>query len=606
MEKSIKSVISPLKKENISCFPVNIEDVKINGFWKYALERNRRVSIPLLYKLFLKHKTIENFEIESGIKEGEKTKRIATDSDLYKWIEGVSWDLQNEWDEKNLNLLDKLIDLIGKAQKEDGYLNTNPYRSEKKFENLKYSHELYCGGHLIQAGIAHYRTTGKENLLNIAIKWADLICEKFGKGKIEKTDGHPEIEMALVELYRTTGKEKYLEKSGFFLEIENPDYWGLPNIPFLKFNELTGHAVRMIYLCSGATDYYIETGNKKYLKVLKNLWEDLVLRKIYITGGIGSRYEGESFGFPYELPNLRSYCESCASVALMMWAYRMFLIEGECEYFDIFETTLYNSFLSSISYDGKKYFYVNPLASIGTYERKEWYDCTCCPPNIQRFIASLPGYFYAISKDGIYLNLYDSSESLITLLSGKKVKIIQKTDYPWKGRVLLIVEPEEEFNLYLRIPKWCKNGEIKLGEKIYKVISGKYFKVKIKGKEEILMDLNIKGDFYSANPSIESCRNCLSIKRGPLVYCLESVDNPEIDLFNSLIWEQKLKEKFENIFGGIITLNGEIFAGTNKLPLYEKSKDFKINYKRKKFKAIPYFLWANRGKSKMIVWIAKK
>jgi DUF1680 family protein len=597
-----KSIVNIVERKNVKCMACNIEDVKIEGFWKYVIERNRKVSIPLLYKLFVKNKTIGNFEIEAGIKKGEKTYRLATDSDLYKWIEAVSWDLQNQWNEKNVKLLDKLINLIGKAQKKSGYLNTAP-SIKKEFENLKYSHELYCGGHLIQAGISHYRSTGKENLLNIAIKWADYIYKKFGYGKIEKTDGHPEIEMALIELYRTTKNKKYLDLAKFFLEIKNPEYWGLPDIPILKFKELIGHAVRMMYLCCGATDYYIETGDKRYLKVLENLWSDLKNRKIYITGGIGSRYDGEAIGFPYELPNLRAYCESCASIALMMWAYRMFLIKGESQYFDIFETTLYNSFLSSVSFDGKKYFYVNPLASTGTYERKEWYDCTCCPPNIQRFISSLAGYFYSISEDGIYVNLYDRSEAKLKLVSGKNVKIRNETEYPWQGKVFISIESEEGFNLYLRIPVWSEKTEVKKGNEIYRPEKGKYFKVRIeKGKTEIELNLDVKGEFYRGNPNIESSRNCLAIKRGPIVYCLESIDNPDINLFNSLLLEQKLKEDYEEIFNGIITLSGEILTSWNELPLYPKSKNFKIDYEKKKFKAIPYFLWANRGKSKMNIW----
>jgi len=601
-----KGVIIPVNKSNLKALPVNIENVKIKGFWEYILERNRKVSIPFLYKLFVKYKTIGNFEIEAGIKKGEKTNRLATDSDLYKWMEAVSWDLQNKWDEKNLKLLDKLITLIGKAQKKSGYLNTSPY-IKKEFEYLLRSHELYCGGHLIQAAIAHYRSTGKENFLDIAIKWADYIYEKFGYGKIEKTDGHPEVEMALIELYRTTKNKKYLELAKFFLEIKNPEYSGIPNIPFLKFKELTGHAVRMMYLSCGATDYYIEVGDKKYLKVLENLWYDLILRKIYITGGIGSRYKGEAIGFPYELPNLRAYCESCSSIGLMMWAYRMFLIKGESKYFDIFETTLYNSFLSSISFDGKKYFYTNPLSSIGTYERSNWYDCTCCPPNIQRFISSLPGYFYSISNDGIYVNLYDRSEAKLKISSGKNVKIKQETEYPWKGEIFITIESEDQFNLYLRIPYWSQNSEIKKGKEVYKAEGGKYFKVKIeKGKTDIELNFDIKGEFYRVNPNIESSRGCLAIKRGVLVYCLESIDNPEINFFNLLIWEQKLKENYEEIFNGIITLSGEILTSWQEFPLYVKNKNFKIDYEKKKFKAIPYFLWANRGKAKMSIWFLSK
>lgn len=600
----MKSVIAPKNYSNLKTIPISIENVRVDGFWNFILKRNREISMPSLYKLFIKYNTIGNFEIEVGIKKGKKTKRLATDSDLYKWIEGVSWDLQNEWNENNIKLIEKLIFLIGKAQKKTGYINTSQFK--KKFENLKFSHELYCGGHLIQASIAHYRSTGKENFLNIAIKWSNFICKNFGKGKIEKVDGHPEVEMALIELYRTTGNKKYLQMAKFFLETENPEYCGLPNIPFLKFKELTGHAVRMLYLTCGATDYYIETGDRKYLDVLEKLWKDLVERKIYITGGIGSRYENEAIGYPYELPNLRSYCESCASIAGMMWAYRMFLIKGESEYFDIFETILYNSFLASISFDGKKYFYVNPVASIGNHERKEWYDTTCCPPNIQRFVSTIPGYFYGLSKDGIYINLYGNSNSELNLLSGGKVKIKQITDYPWSGKVCLEIDTETPFNLYIRIPIWSKKTTINLEKRKYYPENGKYFMISVNRKTKIFLNFDNEAKFIIANPYIESSRNCLAIKRGPLIYCLESIDNPKINLLNSLIWKQKLEEKFENIFGGIITLKGEILTCDQKLPLYSEIENFNPKYQKKKFIAIPYFLWANRGKSIMVIWIPKK
>ncbi|MCD6221967.1 glycoside hydrolase family 127 protein [bacterium] len=602
-------IINPTEKSKCKVFPVDISNVKVSGFLGKRMEVNRKVSIPSLYRNFEKHGTVDNFRIASGTEKGEITRRLATDSDLYKWMEGVSWDLQNYYNEKNDKFLDKLIKLVGKTQEKSGYINTFYTGEYKKyrFKNLESSHELYCGGHLIQAAIAHYRSTGKENFLNIAIKWADYICKKFGKGKIEENDGHPEVEMSLVELYRTTEKNKYLNLSEFFMEQE---YKVLSNLKFLQFKEVLGHAVRMMYLASGATDYYSETGDDRYKKVLLKLWQSLAERKVYITGGIGSRYFGESFGEAYELPNLRAYAESCAAIAVMMWQFRMFLLFPESKYFDLFETTLYNGFLSGVSIDGKKYFYVNPLASTkGNHIRKEWYDCTCCPPNIQRMLSSLPGYFYSVNKKGIYINLYGESKSEITLPSGNEIKIIQKTDYPFDGKVKIdiLCKKEEKFSIFLRIPVWSDKTEIKIGKEIYKPKSG-YYEIKKKWKErnKIKINFDTSPPFYISHPEIESTNNCYAIKKGPVVYCLESIDNPGINLFSCKIRIQKLKEKFEDFSGiRIPSLYGKVLNPENKkLPLYEKEKNYPTSeYKRKNFKAIPYFLWANRGKSKMIVWI---
>ncbi|MCM8762178.1 MAG: glycoside hydrolase family 127 protein, partial [Candidatus Omnitrophica bacterium] len=400
-------VIKPKDSSKAKIFPAT-GDIKTSGFLGNRIKTNRKKSIPSLYNLFLKYGEIDNFRIVAGEKKGKIVRRLATDSNLYKWMEAVSYDINNQMDKENEKLLDSLISLIGKAQEASGYINTfyTKYKKER-FKNLINSHELYCGGHLIQAAIAYHRATGKDNLLKIAVKWADYICKRFGKGKVEENDGHPEVEMSLVELYRETGKERYLELANYFMSLP---YKHLGNYSFLKFPQVLGHAVRMMYLCAGATDYYIETGDERYYKKLLSLWQDTAEKKIYITGGIGSRYCGEAIGLSYELPNLRAYAESCANIAFMMWAYRMFLAEGSPDFMDVFETILYNGFLSGISLNGETYFYVNPLASKGEHKRVAWYDCCCCPPNIQRMLASLPSYFYGLTREGIWINLYGASD----------------------------------------------------------------------------------------------------------------------------------------------------------------------------------------------------
>ncbi|HOL50005.1 MAG TPA: glycoside hydrolase family 127 protein [bacterium] len=580
--------------------------MQISGFFSRYLENNRKVSMPLLYRLFEKYGTIDNFRIAAGLKEGEITRRLATDSDLYKWMEAISWDRQNYPDKKNQQLLDRLISLISKAQEKDGYIDTFYTGAFKKlrFTDLENGHELYCGGHLIQSAIAHYRNTGKENFLNIAVKWADLICEKFEKKEITRNDGHPEVEMALVELYRTTGNEKYLLLAGKLMDVP---YVYLGNKRFLDMKEINGHAVRMLYLLCGATDYYAESGDTKYLKNAKLMYDDLCVGKYYITGGVGSRYERESFGMQYELPNLRAYCETCASIALMMWLYRMFLVEPQSCYFDLFETVLYNAFLSAVSLTGKEYFYVNPLASCGTHQRRAWYKTTCCPPNFQRFMASLPGYFYAVSKNRVWVNLYDENQTDIELPSGQKIFFDIKTRYPWNGDVMINAKTiGDPVHLYLRIPSWSHRTSITCGKTVTFAKPGSYHRLKISGSTNIHLKFEISCEFYMCKPAVESNRNCVSIRRGPIVYCFEDVDN-KFDIFNFSLPRQRFTGKFEEILGGIIALYGHGFAGRDNMSLYQTyqglNHDNKFFSRKISVKLIPYFAWANRKKSKMITWV---
>lgn len=603
-----KGIVELKEGSKARVFPAK-GDINISGFWGRRIEINRKKSIPALYKLFLKYGEIDNFRIVTGEKKGEISRRLATDSNLYKWMEAVSYDLNNQPDKEKEKLIDSLTSTIGKAQEKSGYIDTfyTGERKKERFKNLIHSHELYCGGHLIQAAIAYHRATGKDNLLNIAVKWADYICEMFGKGKIEENDGHPEVEMALVELYRETGKEKYLKLAGYLMSLP---YKILGNYPFLKFPEVTGHAVRMMYLCCGATDYYIETGDKRYHRQLLHLWEDTTQKKIYITGGIGSRYRGEAIGLPYELPNLRAYAESCAAIALMMWAYRMFLAEGKKEYMDTFETVLYNGFLSSVSLDGLHYFYINPLASRGEHSRVPWYDCCCCPPNIQRMIASLPSHIYGISNEGVFINIYCESESYVNLTSGNKVNIVQKTGYPFEGKIKIDIIPDkkEQFSVFLRIPGWADGYRVKVNGIPVKDKKNGYIEINRLWETEkntIEVELDIKPVLYSPHPEIENTKSCVAIKRGPLVYCLESTDNPDINLFNCKLTDKKLTDrKEENLLNGIYTVSGEVLTSNEKLPLYDREDRYpEIKYRKKNFKAIPYYAWANRGKSSMVVWL---
>ncbi len=596
-----KSIVKICKDQKTEVLPVGISDIHLEGFFAPYIERNRRISIPYLYRLFEKYGTIDNFRIAAGVKKGEITRRLATDSDLYKWIEAVSWDLQNYPNPEMLKLLDGLIKLIAKSQEPEGYLDTyyiGKYKRQR-FLVLENSHELYCGGHLIQAAIAHYRSTGKTNLLDVAIKWSDYIFKKFEKKQIQKNDGHPEVEMALVELFRTTDEKKYLELAGILME---KPYYYLGNKKFLEIKEITGHAVRMMYLLCGATDYCIETGDKVYLQVIKRLYEDLHW-KYYITGGIGSRYSGEAFGERFELPNFRAYCETCASIALMMWLYRMFLIQQNPEYFDLLETVLYNSFLAAVSLDGKKYFYVNPLASAGNHIRKEWYGTTCCPPNFQRFVASLPGYFIVAGKNKVWINLYDSFHANIKLVSGNIVSIRAETEYPWKGLVKISIKQsgKEKITVYLRIPGWSEKTKIIFEGKAHFPEKSSYFALDISKDAFFEIHFDTKAQFNWCNPAVESNRNCVAITRGPLVYCLEGCDN-DFDIFNFFLTQQKLKERLNDSLNGIVSLNGYGFVNKNIHRLYFSGFPC-YNFKKVIFEAIPYFTWANRQPSSMTIWL---
>jgi DUF1680 family protein len=600
--------------------PIPISSVKLqDNFWKPRLKTLKEVTLTTQYKQLEETGHIFNFQRASGKVKGEFQGFFFNDSDVYKWIEAVSYYLAQEEDERLKSLLDKVIEEIELAQDEDGYLNTYFVfeRKNQRWTNLRDMHELYCAGHLIQAAIAHVRATKSNKLFEIALKLADHISSVFGPNKKYGTPGHPEVEMALVELYRLTRNEKYLKLSKFFIDQRGHGLIGgsenlIDHKPFRELDEIVGHAVRSVYLNCGAADIYMETGEENILKTLMKLWKNMTEKKMYITGGIGSRYEGESFGENYELPNEEAYCETCASVASIMWNWRMLLITGDAKFSDLIELTLYNAALPGISLDGEHYFYVNPLESHGNHERKKWYSCACCPPNIARLLASLPGYFYSTSEEGIWVHLYAKSEAKIELES-LTVNIIQETNYPWEEEVLLKVEPEEEstFSIFLRIPSWSKFATIKVNNEEKQVYeTGKYVEIRRKWKrnDEIIINLHMDIDRVFSNKNVINNLCKVAIKRGPIVYCIESIDNPNLDIFNlSLPLDSELKARWvSNLLNGVNVIEGEaVYYDFNTLgeKLYVSNSDLTKSLKEVKFTAIPYYAWANRGKSNMLVWI---
>lgn len=450
--------------------PVSINRVSLeDGLWSVRQTQNRAVILPYQYGVCETTGRIDNFRRASGKIDGDFRGFFFNDSDVYKWLEAASWALITP-DAALAQQVENLIQEMAAAQGEDGYLNTYFMfdKAAERWHNLTVMHELYCAGHLIQAGIAHQRVTGSDTLMHITRRFADMICDTFGTAAHQRpgTDGHPEIEMALVELYRATGEKRYLEQAQYFLDARGQGLLGgaeycQDEMPFRERTTLAGHAVRALYLCAGAADIFTETGETALLKTLETVWEHTITRRSYVNGGIGSRPQVEAIGGDYELPNASGYGETCAAIASVMWNWRMLQITGSGLYADVMEHTLYNGVLPGIGLDGKSYFYTNPLANDGTHRRQSWFDCACCPTNVIRILAALPGYCYSVSSEGIWTHLYAKNEALLVLPDGREIGIEQTTRYPWHGSITLeltSVPTDNTFSLFLRIPAWCEEG----------------------------------------------------------------------------------------------------------------------------------------------------
>ena len=615
----VEPVILKLEKSphaKLTCVPIN--SVRLNDvFWSPKMEVLRKRGIPHQYEMLEKVGSIENFRKAS---QGRKAREgfLFTDSDLYKWVEAVGFALAYKPDKKLADLVKRVVNDIISAQEEDGYLNTyTALTNYIRWSNLKDAHELYCAGHLIQASISLYRAGIDTSLFKAAEKFSRNIYEYFVESKNLGVPGHPEIEMALVELYRETGIRIYLETSQFFLDNRGKGLIGggayyIDHIPFRKLSKITGHAVRSLYLNCGATDIYMETGDKSLLKALNRLWNNLVTRKMYVTGGVGSRYAGESIGDDYELPNRTAYSETCAAIANVMWNWRMFLATSKSIFLDVMEAALYNNVLAGVSKDGKHYFYVNPLSDYnGSHRRREWYACACCPPNILRMILSLPGYLYAVSEDGIYFTLYVSNTAEISFKGGL-ISICEETKYPWDGNIEITVSPQgiSHFSIYLRIPAWSEKAKIYLNGKSVKSGGVGFIKLTRSWREgdKITLKLDTSPRLLVSHPHVESnyCKVC--IVSGPIVYCVEKADNPKLDIFSmALPKSPKLKEEYEHkLLGGLKIIKGECYeedTGDWSSHLYRELKKCKTRYEKKSFVAIPYYAWANRRKGPMAIWL---
>ena len=600
--------------------PIPIENVHIeDSFWAPRISMLREKTLPDQHRIIEETGRLFNFRRASGKEKGKFKGLYFNDSDVYKWVEAVAFSLAIEWDDKLHRLAKQTISEIISAQDDDGYLNTyfTFERRKERWTNLRDMHELYCAGHLIQAAIAYYRATGEDELLDAACRFADHIAEIFGPGKRAGTPGHPEIEMALVELYRLTGKRKYLELSEFFIDNRGKGLIGgspyyIDHEPFRELKEIVGHAVRSVYLNCGAADVYMETGDEKLLETLLRLWYNMTERKMYVTGGIGSLYTGESFGKDYELPNVTAYAETCAAIANIMWNWRMLLATGEARFTDVMELALYNAALAGISLDGEEYFYVNPLADRGTHRRQRWFRCACCPPNIARLLASMPGYIYSLSSKGVWVHLYVQSRVSLDM-NGTSVEIVQKTRYPWDGNVKIYVQPEDEssFSIFLRIPGWSRKPKVLVNDQPVNqpIKTGEYLEIRRLWRfgDRVQLVFPMPIERIVCHPYVMENHDRTALRRGPLVYCVEQVDNPDCDVWDLVLpTDSGLEARWEpNLLNGVVAISGEAYAvdvGARD-SLYRMEDRSFTKMRNIKFTAIPYFAWANRELGPMTVWI---
>ncbi|MCU1262008.1 MAG: putative glycosyl hydrolase [Bryobacterales bacterium] len=610
--------------------PVPIRAVKIGeGFWYERRKVNVERSMPTMYDLLEANGVMDNFRRVSGRKEGPLHGPVYTDSDIYKWIEAAAFSLQSAPNADLQGRIDRAIDEIVAAQDKNGYINTHWSldRAKDRFTQMERGHELYCLGHMLQAAIAYYRATGNTRLLDAGQKFVNYLVADFGPDKRPLLTGHPELELALAELYRTNGDKHALELAGYLLsgvetqrlnlKVSQTNYM-FSGVPFTSRTRLIGHAVRAMYAASGATDYYLETGDAAYFKTLNTLWDDLVRHKLYITGGVGSRSSGEAFGEAWELPNSQAYTESCAAIGNMMWNFRMLTATGEAKYTDMMERALYNGINSGMSLTGTLYCYRNPLAWSGLDPndkiRNPWYDTTCCPPNLERTLSSLPGYFYATGKDGLWVHFYHDSELDWHLEDGTPLHVTQQTKYPWQGSVQMTVSPaaEKNFALRVRIPGWSTSTKVLVnGAAVTGAKTGEYLAIQRMWKpgDRVTLEFDTRPTLIAANPLVTEDAGKVAVQRGPLIYCLEQPDQqaPVADVLLAKVSAPFAEEQKPDLLGGIVMLTHTGAAYRKPLesePLYEPvGLSRGHTTKPVELRFIPYYAWSNREPGAMAVWV---
>ncbi|MGP1622152.1 glycoside hydrolase family 127 protein [Bacteroides heparinolyticus] len=623
--------------------PVPFTSVKVvDGFWGQRLKASREVTVPLAFSKCEETGRYENFVKAAHPSDEYKVGGFSfDDTDVYKTIEGASYMLQTYPDKKLKKYIDSVLVIVAAAQEPDGYLYTartmNPKHPHSwsgperwtKVEVL--SHEFYNLGHMVEGAVAHCQATGKRNFLDIAIRYADCVCKNIGDkpGQKRLVPGHQIAEMALVRLYTVTGDKKYLEQAKFFLDARGTttikDIYSQSHLPVLEQDEAVGHAVRAGYMYSGMADVAAITGDSSYIKAIDKIWENIVSKKIYITGGVGARHQGEAFGDNYELPNLTAYNETCAAIANVYLNYRLFLLHGDAKYFDVLERTLYNGLISGVSLDGGKFFYPNPLSCDGKYRfnadrtitRQPWFGCACCPSNISRFIPSLPGYVYAVKDDKVYVNLFLSNRAALKV-NKKDVVLEQQTSYPWNGDIrLTVTKGGGQFGMNIRIPGWVRGSVLPSdlyfyadnqkplyrvsvnGSQVQGELANGYLCVERKWKKgdvvEIHFDTPVR--VVKANDKVEADRGRVAVERGPLVYCAEWPDNA-FNVSNVIL---NRHPEFQ------VVERPDMLCGINEITTEAQALSYdaagKLALKDVKLTLIPYYAWAHRGEGRMDVWL---
>ncbi|HEY8535710.1 MAG TPA: glycoside hydrolase family 127 protein [Vicinamibacterales bacterium] len=620
---------------------VPFTDVRLaDRFWAPRVETNRTVTIPFGFRKSEEEGRIRNFEVAAGLREGEyEGKMPFDDTDVYKLIEGASYSLQSHPDPELDRFLDGIIAKIAAAQEPDGYLTTYKTIDETKSPawwlkpgprwvlELQGSHELYNAGHLYEAAYAHFRATGKRTLLDVALKNADLIDRTFGPGRLTTPPGHQIIETGLMKLWAITGEDRYRKLAKFFLDQRgvpaNRTLFGEYNQdhkPVVEQDEAVGHAVRAAYMYSGMVDVAAIDDDPLYARAVERIWDNVVSRKLYLTGAIGSRHDGEAFGADFELPNRTAYGETCASIANVYWNQRMFLRSGDAKYVDVLERTLYNAAIAGVSLQGDTFFYPNPLESDGRYAfnhgaltRKPWFDASCCPTNIARFIPSVPDYIYAVGPDGLYVNLFVASDASVSL-DGASLRIRQETDYPWDGRISIVLTPEapRAFTLRVRIPGWARGRPVP--SELYRYVdgSGGEPELRVNGTritpplvngyavisrtwspgDTVTLDLPMPVRRVVADERVADDRGKVALERGPLVYAAEGVDNDgavlDLVIPDDAAFET---ERRPDLLNGVVVLTAPVADRAGR---------------RRTLTAIPYYAWSHRGEGEMAVWLWRK
>lgn len=636
--------------------PVPFTSVKVwnNTFWGQRLETSRKVTIPLAFSKCETEGRYKNFERAAhpspSYNVGELMPYSFDDTDPYKTIEGASYILQTYPDNKLKAYIDSVLNIIGAAQEPDGYLytartqnpqNPHPWAGSKRWSKEEdLSHELYNLGHMIEGAVAHWQATGSRKFLDIAIKYADCVVREVGPkpGQACVVPGHQIAEMALCKLYLATGNKKYLDEAKFFFDYrgktEIRQEYSQSHKPVIEQDEAVGHAVRAAYMYSGMADVAALTGDSAYIKAIDRIWDNIVDKKLYITGGIGATNNGEAFGPNYYLPNMSAYCETCAAIGNVYVNYRLFLLHGDSKYYDVLERTLYNGLISGVSMDGGGFFYPNPLESMGQHQRQAWFGCACCPSNICRFLPSLPGYIYAVKDRNVYVNLFLSNSSKVSI-DGKSVSLSQDTNYPWNGDVKIKVDNNKagKFGMKIRIPGWVKGQPVPSDLYSYTDASRPTYKIRVNGrsvpasltedgyytiyrnwKKDDVVNVHFDMDVRTvrADNKVEADRGMVSVERGPLVYCAEWRDNA-FDIMSVLLnREPKFSEgklSYSSFIADSLKTKLQLYRDQNITTLATDAQTLaydnsgKLTTQNVKLELIPYFAWCHRGSGNMKVWL---